>query len=209
MTEAAHVLVPLKRLDGAKTRLAELLTPEERGALMLEMLGGVLQAVRGRGPVTLVSSDPRAGSLAREHGVRWWDDRELPWNDALTEAMRAVVREPVAAVVSADLPLLAADDVEALLAATPGRGIAIARATDGGTNAVSMRPPGALHTNFGAAGSAALHAERARSAGLEALVLDRTGLAVDLDTPEDAERLGGTRAGDLLARLALARPVPA
>ncbi len=180
---AAHVLVPVKRLDEAKSRLAACLTPAERAELVQEMLRAVLAAVRaaGVGPVTVVSSVPLA-----LNGVPRFDDRGLPWNDALAEAM-GEIEEPCAAVVSADLPLVTPADVAALVAATPRRGIAIARAKDGGTNAISMRPPGALPTRFGEPGSAALHEQAARDAGLEAVVLDLPGLAFDVDTPEDLE----------------------
>jgi 2-phospho-L-lactate guanylyltransferase len=122
-------------------------------------------------------------------GAAVWDDRGLPWNEALAAAMREVVSEPVASIVSADLPMLRAEDVLALVEATPGRGIAIARATDGGTNAVSMRPPGALLTCFGEPLSAGLHAERARAAGFESSIVDLPGLAFDLDRPEDLAQL--------------------
>ena len=61
----------------------------------------------------------------------------------------------------------------------------VARAKDGGTNAVAMRPPGVLPTLFGESESCRLHEEAARRAGLRAVVLDLPGLAFDVDTPED------------------------
>jgi 2-phospho-L-lactate guanylyltransferase len=181
----AHVLVPVKALNGAKSRLAGALGPEERANLMLELLEGVVAAVRGAGVerITLVTPEPL--SLPR---VARFDDGGAPWNDALAAALREV-REPVATIVSADLPLLRADEVAALIAATPQRGVAIARATDGGTNAVSMRPPGAMRTCFGEPRSARGHVRLARDAGLEYVVVDLPGLAFDLDRPEDLERL--------------------
>ena len=182
------MLVPLKRLDGAKTRLAGLLSPAERADLMRAMVADVLDVVRGVGAVTLVSSDPTAATLARRHGVDWWDDRGLGWNEALAAAMGEVVAGPLAAVVSGDIPLVERSDLGALLAATPERGIAIARAVDAGTNAVAMRPPAAMLTCFGVKGSAARHVELAGAAGLDAVVVDRPGTALDLDTPADVER---------------------
>ena len=183
----AHVLVPLKRLNGAKTRLAAVLSPEERAALMRRMLADVAEAVRRAGirRITLVCAEP-----VEIDGLAHFDDRGLPWNEALAAAMREVVTEEVVAVVSADLPRLAAEEVEALLLATPRRGIAIARARDGGTNAVSMRPPGAVATCFGEPQSAALHERLAREAGLEPVLVDLPGLAFDVDTPEDLAELG-------------------
>jgi 2-phospho-L-lactate guanylyltransferase len=178
-----HVLVPVKRLDGAKSRLATALTPAERETLMIEMLQHVVAEARRAavGPITIVSSE----DVEVEDATRF-DDRGLPWNEALREAMReATGRDEVAVVLSADLPRLRAEDLRELVAATPERGIAIARAKDGGTNAVSMRPPAALATRFGERGSAALHEEAARAAGLDAVVVDLDGLAFDVDTPED------------------------
>jgi 2-phospho-L-lactate guanylyltransferase len=184
----AHVLVPLKHLDDAKTRLSAVLSPGERAALMLDLLQGVLQAAREAavGPITVVSSE----SLA-PNGIARFDDRGLPWNDALAAAMREVVFEPIAAVVSADLPRVTAEDVRALVRATPDRGMAIARALDGGTNALSMRPPGAVTTHFGEPRSAAVHAASTAAAGFAARLLDLPGLAFDVDTPDDLEELRG------------------
>jgi 2-phospho-L-lactate guanylyltransferase len=154
--------------------------------------------------VTLVSSDPLAPELAHGHGIQFWDDRGLPWNTALAAAMAEVVETPVAAIVSADCPLVEPEDVAALVGATPARGIAIARAVDAGTNAVAMRPPAATETCFGVPGSAARHAELARAAGLDAVLVDRPGTALDLDTPADVERFLAerrpTRTLDVLAR---------
>jgi 2-phospho-L-lactate/phosphoenolpyruvate guanylyltransferase len=99
--------------------------------------------------------------------------------------MDQVVHEPVAAIVAADLPLLTGDEVRALVMATPECGVAIARASDGGTNAVSMRPPGKVQTHFGEPDSAAVHEQAAWLVGADAHVLECPGLAFDVDTPED------------------------
>ena len=184
--DAVHLLIPLKRLDDAKSRLAAVLSGAERSTLMQELLEGVLAAAEEAdlGPITVVSAEP-----SLPDGVARFDDRGLAWNDALAAAMREVVTEPVAAVVSADLPRLTAEDIEALVAATPDRGLAIARALDGGTNAVSMRPPGVVMTHFGEPQSAAVHAQATAAAGLAARLIDVPGLAFDVDTPADLAAL--------------------
>ena len=178
----AHVLVPLKRID-PKSRLAEALPLEERVRLMRGLLAGVVTAAREAGVerVTVVTGLPLKG-------YEVWDDRGLAWNDALAAAMDEVVTTPLVAVISADLPLIQADDVEELLAATPERGIAIARALDGGTNAVAMRPPGLVRTHFGEPGSCAVHA----ALGVASVVVDLPGLAFDVDTPADLARMQAT-----------------
>ena len=147
---------------------------------MRTLLDRVAAAVREAGVerLTVVGTEP-------VDGYHVWLDRGLAWNDALAAATTEIVRAPLVAIVSADLPFLRADEVQALLAATPDRGIAIARAQDGGTNAVSMRPPGLVATRFGESGSAALHA----ALGVPAVVVDLPGLAFDVDTPADLARM--------------------
>jgi 2-phospho-L-lactate guanylyltransferase len=176
----AHVLVPLKALDLAKSRLADALSAEERAELMRSLLERVVAAVREAGVerITVVTAE----SI---DGYDVWPDRGLAWNDALATATAEFVTSALVAVISADLPLVQPDEVEELLEATPARGMAIARALDGGTNAVSMRPPGLVRTHFGEPDSAAVHA----GLGVEHVVLDLPGLAFDVDTPEDLARM--------------------
>jgi 2-phospho-L-lactate guanylyltransferase len=203
------VLVPVKRLAEAKTRLASALEPAARRALMRGLVEHVLdelaQVVQVQA-VYVVTSDGEVDALARRRGVAVLSDAGLPWNEGLTHAIDLLRPRPEAvAFISADLPLLRAHDVETLLAAAPGRGAAIARATDGGTNGLVLRPPDVLVPTFGVAGSAAVHAERARADGGEARIVDLAGLANDLDTPEDARRCLESHAGgepvELLRRL--------
>src|SRR5581483_11603685 len=158
--------------------------------LMLDLLHASIAAAEEAdvGPVTVVSSEPVEIEVPR------FDDRGLAWHDALAAAMREV-GEPIATVVSADLPRVSADDIRALVAATPDRGMAIARALDGGTNAVSMRPAGAVMTHFGEPQSAAVHAHATAAAGLAARIIDVPGLAFDVDTPADLEELHASHAG--------------
>src|SRR5437868_1125953 len=77
----AHVLVPLKRID-PKSRLAGELPLEERVRLMRGLLAGVVGAAREAGVerVTVVT-----GLTLKGYDV--WDDRGLPWNDALAAAI--------------------------------------------------------------------------------------------------------------------------
>ena len=173
------MLIPLKTHD-PKSRLADAISADERAELMRTLLERVAAAVREAGieRMTVVSAEP-------VEGYEVWPDRGLAWNDALAAASAEVVRASLVAIVSADLPFLRGDEVEELLAATPERGLAIARALDGGTNAVAMRPPGLVHTRFGEPGSAAVHA----SLGVPAVVLDLPGLAFDVDTPADLARM--------------------
>jgi len=102
-----HVLVPLKALDRAKSRLAEALIPEERAELMRSLLDHVVGEIREAGVerITVVTTEPL-------EDYETWDDHGLAWNDALAAAIEEVVTAPLVAIVSADLPSLRADEVE-------------------------------------------------------------------------------------------------
>ena len=86
-----HVLIPVKQLDGAKSRLAEALDADGRADLVRELLEHVLAVVKEAdvGPVTVVSAEP-----LELDGVPRFDDRGLPWNEALSAAMTEVVTSP-------------------------------------------------------------------------------------------------------------------
>jgi 2-phospho-L-lactate/phosphoenolpyruvate guanylyltransferase len=185
---ATDVLIPLKRLDAAKSRLAPALSAAERGRLMAAMVAHVARTALAAdaGRVVLVSSDAAAPELAMRLRIECVSDGGLPWNPGLTHA-RARLRAPAEAVLylAGDLPLVEVGDIAALLAAGGSGATVVGRAHDGGTNALWICPPGAFEPAFGASGSAAVHGARARACGLDVVVVDRPGIAHDVDTPAD------------------------
>ena len=67
-----HALVPLKRLAGAKSRLAGLLSPGERAGLARAMAEDVLSVLtdhRALSGVTLLSDDEQVLQMAEEFGI--------------------------------------------------------------------------------------------------------------------------------------------
>ena len=161
-----QILIPLKRLAGAKQRLHPALGGDERRRLMLAMVEHVArEAVAADvGPVALASCEPLAPALARTYRVGLVSDGELPWNEGLDHARGLISPAPQAVLyLAGDLPLVSASDVRALVAAMPERGIAIGRAHDGGTNALAVRPADVITPAFGSAGSALVHAQLAAS----------------------------------------------
>ena len=89
-------------------------------------------------------------------------DGDLPWNEGLAHAIAQLRPRPDAVVILAgDLPLVRPDDIDALVRVIPARGVVVARARDGGSNGLGLRPPDALVPSFGALASAALHLRRA------------------------------------------------
>jgi len=107
----------------------------------------------------------------------------------LAEARDESLRDgmDVLAVLHGDLPDLAPDDITALLIAVSGPGPAVAIAPDAaarGTNGLALRPPDAIGFHFGR-DSLAAHRAAAELSGARLTVVDRPGLAFDVDTPQD------------------------
>jgi 2-phospho-L-lactate guanylyltransferase len=168
-------VVPLKSLYLAKGRLSGVLSSAQRASLAWTMSEHVLATLRDAGisPVRVVNGD---------HDL----------NADVTEA--AAVAQMQGAtdllLVMADLPYLATSDIAALIEAGRTAKVVIAEAKDGGTNALMLKPPTVLRFAFAREQPSALsHAEQARAAGIEPVILRRPGLARDIDTPADLAAL--------------------
>jgi 2-phospho-L-lactate guanylyltransferase len=184
-----QTLIGLKRLSVAKQRLMPQLSPAQRRELMLAMLTHVTAVARAAalGPVALATSEPDAAALAKSLGVAAISDGGLPWNEGLVHALHSVENAPAAVLyLAGDLPLLTVSEVLALAAAAPRRGVVVARARDLGTNALLVIPPDAVAPMFGHPRSSEAHQAAGRDRGLECVVVDIPGLALDVDTIEDA-----------------------
>lgn len=198
--------VPFKGPVGSKRRLAGLLDPDERARLSRAMLADVLGALLatpivervllltptgdtdnliGRG-VNGLPSDPRLTLLDEPADGANGTDRD-GLNVALWQA-QAVAAEAGAGsllILPADLPLLLPTDIAAIFDAASRSGIVLAPDREaGGTNALLLSPPAAFATAFGVE-SFARHRALAAQAALPYAVVERPGLALDLDTPAD------------------------
>jgi 2-phospho-L-lactate/phosphoenolpyruvate guanylyltransferase len=187
-------VIPVKPLRGALRRLRPALAAPVRRELQVAMLTDVLGAVAGAGSLEgllVVTSDAEAAELAgRIAGARVVPDHDPPrgMNAAVSRGLGVVAEAGAAAalVLTADLPLIRAEDIEAILAAAPtDRSVLIVPSHEGtGTNAMLLRPPTALAPRLGP-DSLARHTAQASRRGMSAarLVLPRVGL--DIDTPRD------------------------
>lgn len=164
-------IVPLRTGPTLKRRLAHVIGPDRRRAIVRSMFEHVVDVLRRRGLRVVVIS-PRP--LDMDVDVETWIDSGAGLNTVLDDAVRRA-GEPVL-IVHGDLPLVRSDDIDAVLERDAD--VVIARARDGGTNALLMRER--IRCAFGPS-SALAHAARARKAGLRAHVLDRPGLALDVD----------------------------
>jgi 2-phospho-L-lactate guanylyltransferase len=191
-------IVPVKPLRRGKSRLAQLLSEDERTELNRKLLDSTLKVLSDLPEIEhtlVVSRDPAALALAREYGARTVREHGTPHLNTALE--RATVVAKVHAtrgvlILPADLPLLSPEDVRALLAystESPIVVIAPDRKQDG-TNALLIAPAGLIEYDFGP-GSFERHCERARQAGARLEVCSLPSLSLDLDLPEDLDLLDG------------------
>ncbi|MEQ9690982.1 MAG: 2-phospho-L-lactate guanylyltransferase [Bauldia litoralis] len=185
-------VVPIKRREAAKQRLASLLGPVERADLAEAMVRDVLaalSAVRGLSGVMLVTGDDGFAALGQHHGFRVLAD---PTDDGTTAAVAraaaTLVGERAASmlVLHADLPLATPQAIEGLLS-TAAEGPPLTLVPDRrrrGTNAMVARPVDLVPFCFGA-GSYHLHQRAAEARGIGWRGLDVPELAHDIDRPDD------------------------
>jgi 2-phospho-L-lactate guanylyltransferase len=190
VSTGTRIIVPHRGLGVAKSRLAPVLGPRQRGRLARQLLEHVLLVVRdaAQGEAVVISPDEDLGSIARAAGATLTVQRGLGLNSGLAQARDEAIADGVTTllVLHGDLPDLGPDDIAALAAAIPEDG-GVAIAPDGhgtGTNALGMRPPGAIPFRFGA-GSFGAHIAEAAARRHRAVIVERQGLAFDLDTPSD------------------------
>lgn len=160
-----------------------------RERLVRAMLDNVLAALHACGRIARVLVvSPEQGELPP--GVRWVKDPGAGLNEALEAAAPLALGSGATrlAVVFADLPLIGASDLEALLAVSPSHLALAPDHTGTGTNALCVPASAQFRFKFGP-GSCALHRAEAERLGLSVRLLRRPALAFDIDTPADVEHL--------------------
>lgn len=185
------VIIPVKPLKNAKSRLSPVLLPDQRYELAQAMLRHVLavtttvQAVTG---ALVISRDTKALAIAREMGAKTLQEGAISnLNPALLRATVVVKswRADAVLILPADLPFISAEDIVAMigLAHRPSIVIATDRERDG-TNALLVRPPGAIEYEYGP-GSYERHRQNAARAGLPVALYESERMTLDIDVPED------------------------
>lgn len=181
------IVIPIKAPQACKTRLAPALGDSERQALVAAMLRQTVaaaHAVAGRDQVLLLG--PSRHGL--DEDMRLLADPGRGLNAALASARDAALREGIGRLVllSADLPTIEAEDVAALMDIAAD---AIAGGPDRagkGTNALSLPLPAAAQFRFRyGEGSFAAHRAEAARLSLPFVTIDRPGLGLDIDRPDE------------------------
>ena len=187
-------IVPVKPLRRGKSRLAGTLTEDERTELNQSLLKHTIEtlsSLKEIEQVLVVSRDPHALTVARNHGARTvLEDGQPHLNTALKRA--TVVAQVYATrgvlVLPADLPLISPEDIRELIdrAVNPPVVVIAPDRHQKGTNALLISPSGLIEYDFGE-NSFQRHCERVRQAGARLEVVNLPSLGLDLDLPEDLE----------------------
>ena len=199
------VLLPVKVLAQAKSRLAELAGPR-RGELALALACDTVSAVLRTAQaarVVVITDDQVAAAALRELGALVIPDEP---RDGLNAALRhgaafAAARWPGCgtAALSADLPALRpAELMRALHAAAAWPTAFVADAAGDGTTLYTAAPGAAFRPGFGLAS----RARHAADGAAELELADIPGLRRDVDTPADLRGAAALGLGPHTAPLA-------
>jgi 2-phospho-L-lactate guanylyltransferase len=185
-------IVPVGAIDGAKSRLGEVLDAEERRDLALRLAEGTIRAAvatTGIDETLVVTPDDEVRDLALRAGARPLRQNSRGLNAGLREARDEAIAAGARAVLvlPIDIPAVGPDLLAPLIGladAADGPLVAIVPDRHGrGTNALLLRPPDVIEFCFGGDSKPA-HVEAARSAGARIEILDGP-MTLDIDTPED------------------------
>lgn len=184
------VVIPMKELGQAKSRLSLALDAHQRERLVLGLFDRTLAFFHSTFPQFDVRILTASAELAvRTHAAGAQVLREnaaTGLNAAASRAAQWAVTQDYQRliIVPADIPVLLREEVEQMLALAGKYDVVIAEARDGGTNMLLMSPPRDIPFQYGL-GSALRHETVARANGLSAKRRYLPFLGHDLDTPDD------------------------
>ncbi|NMB63219.1 MAG: 2-phospho-L-lactate guanylyltransferase [Chloroflexi bacterium] len=187
-------IVPVKSIIRGKSRLAGVLSDEERAALNRDLLTRTLlclKSVSRIDQVLVISYDPEVLARARDLGATTVQEgKKTNINNALRRATVAAkaYNASKTIIIPADLPFIKKEDLEIFLdqADSPPEIIISSDRHSNGTNALYIDPIGVLEYNFGP-WSFQKHIEQAEQKKICVKIKNMDSLTFDLDLPEDLE----------------------
>ncbi len=184
------VIIPVKRLDDAKSRLSSLLTDEERKQFCLKMLEDVLRTVKSTKRVhetVVVSKDIMVSEIAKNFEVAYLKERKRGLNKTVCEAVDWCVERGAMSVLvlPVDIPLVTPTDLNRIFALGEKASMVISPSMNGkGTNALLLTPPNVSPTFYGPC-SFQRHIKEASKLKISLRRYRSTRIALDIDTVED------------------------
>ncbi len=184
------VIIPVKRLDNAKSRLSSLLTDDERKCFCLKMLEDVLGTVKSTKcphETVVVSKDPMISKIAKNFDAAYLKERKAGLNKTVSEAVDWCVERGAASVLvlPADIPLVAPTDLNRIFTFGEKASMVISPSRNGkGTNALLLTPPNVSPTFYGPH-SFQRHIKEAKKLKISLQGYRSSRIALDIDTVKD------------------------
>jgi 2-phospho-L-lactate/phosphoenolpyruvate guanylyltransferase len=189
------VIVLIKDFDSAKQRLRPALGTKSRRSLARRNAHLAVAAAAAGDYVLVVAGSEEVAETARTWGADiLLEPHEDGQNMAAQRGIEQAQSRGAAGVMllSSDLPLVTPTAVRELLLAAERHPAPVAVAVPaigrGGTNALYLRPPGAIGLHFGD-DSLAKFQEDADARGVKFVIHHSDAMALDLDEPSDLARL--------------------
>ncbi len=197
-------IIPVKPLKYSKSRLAHILSTEERAELTSNILKRTLGVVNEAPLISrtlVVSRDTAVLKVARQIGASTYGETEKQdLNLALTRAAHIAIAQKADGILilPADLPFITSKDIVAIIETAGANhqygsnGYSFKRRTmvicsdhnNDGTNALLVSPPTGFNFQYGP-GSFTKHLAEAEHLGMNSTTLSRPNIEFDLDTEED------------------------
>lgn len=184
------VIIPVKKLNEAKSRLSPFLTNNERKQFCLKMLEDVLITVKSARRVhrtVVVSMDPAVRQSAFRFNALFLIESRPDLNQAVYEAVDWCIQEGAKStlILPADIPLVTHMDIDKILSLGEKAAMVISSSRNGnGTNALLLTPPNAIPPSYGPH-SFQRHIKEALRRGISFHTLKSLRIALDIDTIED------------------------
>ncbi|MGE5215775.1 MAG: 2-phospho-L-lactate guanylyltransferase [Chloroflexota bacterium] len=213
-------LIPVKGFRNAKQRLSPLLSCAARELLAEAMFHDILAQVRmarGIAATFVVTGDDKVASIALTAGAEVIRERAENGETGAVDFARLELKRAgceAVLIIPGDMPLVRADDIEAVLAQVPADASApfalLVPSHDRlGTNALLLAPPNIIELRFGH-DSFNFHMGQVRARGLPVRCYENEHIGLDIDEPKDLERFMSYELADgeatRVARRVLATP---
>jgi len=185
-------ILPVKSLEMCKSRLASLLSLEEREAFALYLLRRTIKTLQVSShidEVVVVSRDNDVRFIAELKHIHFLRENGDDLNEALEQATRwAVERDfPEILILPVDIPFLSTKDIDFIVALGRKKQQVIVISPDRemlGTNALFVKPPGVLNYQFGI-NSFQCHLQKCRERQMDIEVYESKDISFDVDSVSD------------------------
>ncbi len=183
-------IIPMKDPALAKSRLAAVLPDAVRARLAMALFRRMLAFLAEAQPGTDVLVVSESAAIKAEVPGLFLRQSGQGLNGAVHEGAAWAVARGYRAicVLPADLADPTPDDLARLLALR--KGVVLAPAHDGGTNALLASPPDAISFHYGK-GSCVAHQKAAEAAGVPCTIVPLDSFRYDIDTSADLARVRG------------------